>query len=148
MTKLGGVAKDMSPPTVVLPVDQAEELFGADADADQARRFLSLIRQHAVAEIAYRVPLIVALTIRTDHHENLQTAPELSEVLNEVFDDLKPMPREQFKEVILGPARRATESGRPLEIEPALVDRLLQDWTEGADTLPLLSLTLERMYKD
>ena len=148
ITKLGGVAKDMSPPTVVLPVDQAEELFGADADADQARRFLSLIRQHAVAEIAYRVPLIVALTIRTDHHENLQTAPELSEVLNKVFDDLKPMPRAQFKEVILGPARRATESGRPLEIEPALVDRLLQDCTEGADTLPLLSLTLERMYKD
>ena len=25
----------MSPPTVVMPVDQAEELFGADADADR-----------------------------------------------------------------------------------------------------------------
>jgi WD40 repeat protein len=146
--KLGGVAKDGTPPTLILPVDQAEELFGVDIDADEARRFLTLIKQHAQADIGYRVPLIVALTIRTDRHERLQTASELSEVPNKVFDDLKPMPRAQFIEVIEGPARRASGSGHRLTIEPALVQRLLDDCAEGADTLPLLSLTLERMYKD
>ena len=34
----------------------------------------------------------------------------------EVFAELKPMPVEQFKEVITGPAKRATEAGRPLEL--------------------------------
>ena len=34
------------------------------------------------------------------------------------------------------------------EIEPVLVDRLLDDCTEGADTLPLLALTLARLYED
>jgi WD40 repeat protein len=146
--KVGGVPEDMSAPTVILPVDQAEELFGSEANSDQAHRFLSLIRQHSGADIAHRVPLIVALTIRTDHHEKLQMAPELSEVPNKLFDDLKAMPSAQFKEVILGPARRASDGGHGLLIEPGLVERLLKDSRDGADTLPLLSLTLERMYKD
>jgi hypothetical protein len=64
-----------------------------------------------------------------------------------VFDELKPMPVARFREVILGPAARATAAGRPLEIEPALVDRLLAESGQGADTLPLLALTLARLYR-
>ena len=65
-----------------------------------------------------------------------------------LFDDLKPMPPAGFKEVITGPARRATAAGRRLSIDPALVERLLADSAEGADALPLLALTLERLYSD
>src|SRR4029079_14082921 len=65
-----------------------------------------------------------------------------------VFDDLKPMPPTQFKEVITGPAARASEAGRRLTISPDLVERLLVDAAEGADTLPMLSLTLARLYAD
>ena len=50
-------------------------------------------------------------------------------------------------EVITGPARRATEGACPLRIEAALVEQLLAD-SEGADTLPLLSLTLARLYEE
>ena len=53
-----------------------------------------------------------------------------------------------YAEVITGPARRATAAGRRLTIEPALVERLLADTAEGADALPLLALTLERLYRD
>jgi WD40 repeat protein len=67
---------------------------------------------------------------------------------SEVFDELKPMPRTQFKEVITGPAERATQGGHPLQLEPELVNKLLDDCTEGADTLPLLALTLARLYED
>jgi WD40 repeat protein len=130
------------PPTLVLPVDQAEELFGADAGRE-APQFLELIAHLAAAA----VDLIVAVTIRSDLYEPLQTARQLAGVGSVLFDDLKPMPRTQFKEVITGPAARAT-GGRPLSVDPALVNHLLDDCTEGADTLPLLALTLARLFED
>jgi hypothetical protein len=58
------------------------------------------------------------------------------------------MPIAQFKEVILGPAARSTAAGRPVRVQPELVERLLAESAEGADTLPLLSLTLARLYAD
>ena len=142
-------------PTLVLPVDQAEELFGADAGTE-APLFLKLLGGLAAdpADKAGdndhqgRLGLIVAVTIRTDRFQALQEAPQLAGVGSEVFDELKPMPRTQFKEVITGPAKRATQGGRPLQIEPGLVNKLLDDCTEGADTLPLLALTLARLYED
>ncbi len=141
-------AGEMPLPTLVLPLDQAEELFGADAGAE-ASAFLDLIAALAACgEGSERLGLIVAVTIRTDRYQALQTAPQLARVSTVLFDELKPMPRTQFKEVITGPAARATEGGRPLSIEPALVDRLLDDCTEGADTLPLLALTLARLHED
>ena len=65
-----------------------------------------------------------------------------------MFDELKPMPPAGYTEVITGPARRATAAGRRLTVEPALVERLLAETAEGADALPLLALTLERLYRD
>ena len=61
---------------------------------------------------------------------------------------LKPMPREEFKEIIVGPAARATEASKRLVIKDNLVARLLEDVGEGADTLPLVALTLSRLYAD
>jgi WD40 repeat protein len=136
---------DQAPPTMLLPVDQAEELFGADAGRE-APQFLELIAD--LAGETTGMDLIVAVTIRSDLYEPLQTAPQLADVGSILFDDLKPMPRTQFKEVITGPAARATEGGRPLSVDPALVNQLLDDCTEGADTLPLLALTLARLYED
>ena len=65
-----------------------------------------------------------------------------------LFDRLKAMPQAQFTEVICGPARRAAESGSRFDLAPELVDRLAQDASGGADTLPLLALTLARLYED
>ena len=56
--------------------------------------------------------LIVAATIRADFYEALQTAPELAGLKSVVFDELKPMPVARFREVILGPAARATAAGQ------------------------------------
>jgi WD40 repeat protein len=134
-------------PTLVLPVDQAEELFGAEAGRE-APRFLELIAGLASSAADDFGDLIVAVTIRSDLYEPLQTAPQLADVGSVLFDELKPMPRTQFKEVITGPAARATEGGRPLSVDPALINYLLDDCTEGADTLPLLALTLARLYED
>ena len=94
------------------------------------------------------VGLIVAATIRTDRYEAMQTAPGLAALDTQLFDQLKPMPATEFKEVIVGPAARATQSRQTLRLEPELVDRLIADCTKSVDTLPLMSLTLSRLYTD
>ena len=133
-------------PTLVLPLDQAEELFTADAGTEAAA-FLRLIAELAQPDAdGHRLGLIVAGTIRTDRYEVMQKAPELTELTSEVFDDLKPMPDNQFRAVITGPAERASEAGERLDIAPDLVNQLLDDAAEGGDALPLLALILRRLY--
>ena len=97
-------------PTVVLPLDQAEELLTAEA-ARHAERFLELLRDLVVGAPGDGLDMMVAATIRSDHYERLQTRPELADVDTEVFAELKPMPSEQFKEVICR-ARPARHRGR------------------------------------
>ena len=145
--RLLDVPAEQAAPTLVLPVDQAEELFSADA-GPEARRFLELLTALVRREAGVTPAMIVAVTIRADRYEPLQIAPELAGVHSAVFDELKPMPPAGHTEVITGPARRASASGRRLTVEPALVERLLAETAEGADALPLLALTLERLYRD
>jgi WD40 repeat protein len=134
-------------PTLVLPLDQAEELFSADA-GQAADGFLKLIGGLVERLNATEAGLVIAATIRTDRYEVMQTHPLLAGVGTVLFDELKPMPPTQFKEVISGPAHRSTEGGRPLQVAPDLVERLLIDAGDGADTLPMLALTMSRLYGD
>jgi WD40 repeat protein len=145
--RLLGLPLGTPPPTLVLPLDQAEELFNADA-GPEASRFLSIFGRLLEHKAGAAPALIAAGTIRADLYEALQTAPALASVKSVLFDELKPMPIARFREVIIGPAARATAAGKPLKIEPALVDRLLAESGQGADTLPLLALTLARLYRD
>jgi ABC-type branched-subunit amino acid transport system substrate-binding protein len=146
-----GLPEAAPAPTLILSVDQAEELFNSDA-TDEARIFLALIG--AILRANHSQPkgsglsLIVAFTIRSDRYEPLQTAPELMGLRTALFDSLRPMPPVQFKEVITGPAKRTSSSIRQLEIKPDLVQQLLSECAKGADTLPLLSLTLARLYRE
>jgi len=145
--RLLDVPSEQAAPTLVVPVDQAEELFNADA-GPEAPHFLELLASLVQHEAGVTPALIVAATIRADRYEPLQTASELAGVRRVVFDELGPLPAAGYTEVITGPARRATAAGRRLTVEPALVDRLLTETAEGADALPLLALTLERLYHD
>jgi WD40 repeat protein/serine/threonine protein kinase len=138
---------DDEPLTIVLPLDQAEELFAGDAGAE-ATGLLALVRALALgADGEEGLPLIVAATIRTDRYELMQTAQQLAGLQTEQFD-LRPMDSTQFNSVITGPAQRSTDGGRPLYLDEELVRSLLADATGGADTLPLLSLTLAWLYRD
>lgn len=144
--RIPGADADAAPPTLVLPLDQAEELFTAEAGPESAA-FLELITELAKPDAQrQRLGLIVAGTIRTDRYEVMQTAAALAGTTSEVFDDLKPLPDNQFREVIVGPANRASAGGRQLGIAPDLVDQLFDDAADGGDALPLLALTLRRLY--
>lgn len=143
-----------SAPTLVLPLDQAEELFPVreapqrgdeSASRGEAELFLALLGRLLGKFSATEIGLVVAATIRTDRYEKMQDHPSVRDI-GKVVDELTPMPPTQFERVILGPAKRETEDAhRRLTIDPKLVAELVND-AKGADTLPLLALTLERLY--
>ena len=131
------------PPTLILSIDQGEELFLAEAQ-DEAKPFLALLRDLLDDD----APAVIAVfTIRSDNYERLQLASELEGVRQETLS-LPPMPKGSYAEVIKGPARRLDGTARALDIEDGLVDALLADIEAGGakDALPLLAFTLERLY--
>ena len=138
-------AERARPPTLLLPIDQAEELFLAES-AVEAEQFLSLLRELASEDM----PALAALfTIRSDSYETLQAAAPLIGITQQTFS-LQPMPRGAYANVIEGPARRLHGSDRSLNIEEPLVQALLADIEAGGakDALPLLAFTLERLYRE
>jgi hypothetical protein len=145
--RLAGSGQDGAAPTLVLPLDQAEELFSADAGA-QAEQFLQLIADPIAAMNTTEAAVIVTATIRTDRYEAMQSHPALVGIGAVLFDELKPMPLSQFSEVISGPAARVGMGGQRLTVAPDLVNRLIADAADGANSLPLLAFTLKRLYMD
>jgi WD40 repeat protein len=131
------------PPTLVISIDQGEELFRAEG-LDEAQQLLALLA--GLLDDAGPA-LIVVIAIRSDSYAQLQEAKAL-EGLRKVPFDLGPMPHGSYAEVIKCPATRLEESTRPLRIDDTLVDVLLHDIEAGGskDALPLLSFTMERLY--
>ena len=131
------------PPTVVVAIDQTEELFLADAQSE-AKPLLSLLKSLTDDDAP---AVIVLFTIRSDSYEHLQEASELTGMQKFPFD-LGPMPKGSYAEVIKGPLQRLEGTSRAIAIEEPLVDALLSDIEDGdtKDALPLLAFTLERLY--
>jgi WD40 repeat protein len=144
--RLVGFDETHEHPTIVIAIDQAEELFNVEGAAE-ASVFLDHLA-HVLAQKeqgrARRVLLIA--TIRSDRYELLQAEPRLSSFKRDLFD-LPSISPAEFKSVIEGPAHRVMEAGGRLAIEPALTEKLVAD-AQGADALPLLGFTLERLYAD
>ncbi|ADP72035.1 protein of unknown function DUF323 [Rhodomicrobium vannielii ATCC 17100] len=132
-------------PAVVISIDQGEELFLAEAEAE-ARPFLNLLRELLLSDDP---ETIAVFTIRSDNYERLQSAQEL-EGLHQETMSLPPMPKGAYAEVIRGPIRRLEGTGRALKIDDNLVEAILADIEEGGakDALPLLAFTLERLYEE
>nr|VFJ75537.1 MAG: hypothetical protein BECKFW1821C_GA0114237_107916 [Candidatus Kentron sp. FW] len=190
---------DAAPPTLIIPIDQGEELFVADG-GEENRQLLSLLRAVVspmpdievgwgersepqqntpqYADVGVRAealtptyepraavttnadlghpmarendstserPLLL-IAIRSDSYQRLQTDPHLDGIEQYLFS-LPPMARAEYGGVIQGPAARQTAAGQKLSIEPALTEQLIED-AEGADALPLLAFTLERLFMD
>ena len=105
--------------TLLLTIDQAEELFG-DSPPEAATRFLRLLR--AALEAADRRLMAIA-TLRSD------------------FLGEFPMPLRNFPAIIQGPARLAG-----VQLDDGLVETIMHD-TGTRDALPLLAFTLRRLYE-
>jgi formylglycine-generating enzyme required for sulfatase activity len=133
------------PPILVIAIDQGEELFLAEAQAE-ARPLLALLRDLLLTD----APAAIAVfAIRSDNYERMQEARELEGIAKLPFD-LGPIPKGSYAEVIKGPVRRLEDTERSIKIDDALVDALLADIEAGGakDALPLLAFTLERLYTE
>jgi len=120
-------------PTIILPIDQAEELFAAGNSE-------SLQFRVALAEaIAKDGNTLVLATVRTDSYEPLQN--EWMSDRQSVFT-LPSIVAGAFQQIIEGPARLAKP---PINIEPALTQQLLTD-LDASDALPLLAFAMQRLH--
>lgn len=122
------------PPTVVLPIDQAEELFVAEDR--EAAEVVDLITDTVESDRN----VLLLLTIRSDSFSLLQGDPRLAGIPRLPFD-LPRLPAAALKEVIEGPTRLPASG---ITIDPELTAQLIEDFTD-ADALPLLAFTLERL---
>jgi WD40 repeat protein len=143
---------ETEPPTIVIPIDQGEELFGADGRTE-ADTFLSLLghtlgppETEGAEAIAARKRTIAVVAIRSDSYERLQAEARIEPIKRTLFD-LLPIAKAELKSLIEGPAKRATDAGCKLKVDHALTEQLLQD-AEGADAVPLLAFILERLFTE
>ncbi len=126
-------------PTVMLVIDQFEELFTLAVESER-QPFLAVLFE-ALHYASDRFKLVLAL--RADFLPNCLAYPTLAELLQN--NSLLVPPRltpEAYREAILKPAEQVG-----LQIEPGLVELLLQEVDQSAGELPLLEFVLEKLWE-
>ena len=144
---------------LLLLVDQFEELFrySAYAEREEAEAFVALLLESAKAPMS-EARIYVAITMRSEYLGAAALIDGLAEAINNGLYLTPRMNREEVREAIVGPAAVCGFS-----IEPALVNRLLNDLTSfapweddtghqlerlvrRADQLPLMQHVLNRLW--
>ncbi len=145
---------------LLLLVDQFEELFryGAYAEREEAEAFVALLLESVRAPLE-EARIYVVITMRSEFLGAAALIDGLAEAINQGLYLTPRMTRDEVREAIVGPAAVCGFS-----IEPALVNRLLNDltsfapWEEGdtghqlerlvrrADQLPLMQHVLNRLW--
>ncbi len=121
--------------TILISVDQAEEMARADGDSGEA---LADYLRAALAATASRWQL--AFTIRTDSFPELQSHRRFQDLKARGYD-LRAVPVFRFDSVVEEPAKRYG-----VEVDNALVDALMDD-APKEDALPLLAFALQRLWR-
>jgi WD40 repeat protein len=120
--------------TLVLVIDQLEELLSGTAQAEQFMRVVRPVLQDSGASV------LVIATLRSDFLGALQEHPAWHDVPL-VPVTVEPLSVEGVSAVIEGPAELAG-----LELEPGLVRAMVAD-TATRDALPLLAFTLRELWE-
>jgi formylglycine-generating enzyme required for sulfatase activity len=121
--------------TILISVDQAEEMARAEGDSGEA---LADYLRAALASAASRWQL--AFTIRTDSFPELQSHRRFQD-LNARGYDLRAIPVFRFDSVVEEPAERYG-----VTVDTTLVDALMVDAPKD-DALPLLAFALQRLWR-
>jgi energy-coupling factor transporter ATP-binding protein EcfA2 len=126
---------------LLLLVDQFEEIFRYhwQVNRDEAEAFVTLLLTTAAQN---KVPVYTVLTMRSDFLGECALFTGLPEALNDNQFLTPRLTREQRRAAIVGPAR--VFGG---DVDPILVNRLLNDMGEDPDQLPLLQHVLRRMWE-
>jgi WD40 repeat protein len=121
--------------TVLLPIDQLEELFTI-AEAEARTDFLHLLS--LLLDPARDLPIMAVATGRADVLQGLLEASELAP-LTEMLP-LVPIPLDRVSRLIEGPATVVS-----LIVERGLAERIMRD-VESPEALPLLAQTLRLLH--
>jgi formylglycine-generating enzyme required for sulfatase activity len=142
--RCGGRAAGTTSATLIA-IDQGEEMFTAE-NSSESRQFIDMLASVLRDPPPGMNPYVI-VAIRADSVEALlQRWPTLGLAGPEAML-ITPLSPTAYRDVILKPAGVFSNSVRPLVIEPGLVSRMAGDAT-GADALPLLAFTLERLFSD
>ncbi len=119
---------------LVVAVDQFEELFAAAVTEEERRTFVS-----AVVDAAWdpdrRAAIVIVL--RADFFGRIAPYVELADLIGQSHVLLGPMARGELRRAVEGPAERTG-----LEVEPELVEAVVDDVAGEVGGLPLLSTAL------
>lgn len=132
-------------PALVLAVDQAEELFAPEDEAESSR-FMELLADF-LAQPAPGLDIIVIFTTRSDRSVRLLQELATRGLSTPEILPLLPLPATSYRDIVLKPLSVLEKRGERLIITPALVEQLVAE-SEGADALPLLAFTLSCLYQD
>jgi WD40 repeat protein len=125
---------------LLILVDQFEEIFRfrKQGSADEADAFVALL----LATVArHDAPVYVVITMRSDFLGECALFAGLPEAINDGQYLTPRLTRDQIRAAITGPAR--VFDG---EVEPALVNHLLNEIGPDPDQLPLLQHAMMRMW--
>ncbi|GLS17005.1 hypothetical protein GCM10007874_00200 [Labrys miyagiensis] len=132
------LGENVTPPTIILTVDQGEELFNREG-REEAERLIAVLTKTLTSDSR----TFAVLVVRSDSFPLLQVDPHLAALPKDAFT-LDTMLQGSYRAVIEGPA---TLVQPPLTIDPRLTDALLED-ISGQDALPLLAFTLAHLYEN
>ena len=118
-------------------VDQFEEVFTSVTDAAVRSALIECLVGAASAGAA-----AVVLALRADFYGRCAEEPALAQLLAASQVLVGPMGRDEYRSVIERPAARAG-----LVVEPALVERLIDEVEGRAGGLPLLSTALVELWE-
>ena len=127
------IAANRPQATLLVGVDQAEELARADDENGQA--LADYLR------IAMNDPKVwrLAFTIRTDSFPELQNHPRFKNMESQGYD-LRSLPIFRFDDVVQKPAERYG-----VHVDHDLIDALMEDAPQK-DALPLLAFAVQRLW--
>jgi formylglycine-generating enzyme required for sulfatase activity len=128
-------AANLADATILISVDQAEEM--ARADGASAEALADYLR---VALASAKSPWQLAFSIRTDSFPELQSHRRFQNLEARGYD-LRALPVFRFDSVVEEPAKRYD-----VAVEPDLVYALMED-APKEDALPLLAFALQRLWR-
>ncbi|MGZ9213585.1 MAG: nSTAND1 domain-containing NTPase [Candidatus Binatia bacterium] len=136
-------SKNQLIPTVLIAIDQAEELFEVEGNSERGR-ILTLLRDLMSTEDP---AIIILFAARTDSYDALVQAKSFGGSHRRVFT-LPPLGRDAYQLMIECPAKRLHQAERTFEIDPDLTQLMLDDADKSVgDSLPLLAFALEQLYR-
>lgn len=132
------ILRDSGRARMLLALDPFEEIFSPEVDPAVRARFLKIL----LGAVRYDTRLQVVIAMRSDHLGDCVRDVELDALVTRNLLQVGPFTRKEAREVVIGPA-----VSRGLAMEEGLADLIANDLRGDPGELPLLSFTLEELFR-